>query len=553
MTQRSSGGTTETFTYDEGSYGKGRLTRLNDATGQAVYVYNADGQLAQQTNTIGGASYTTSWGYDAQGRVTSLTYPSGLQLGYGYDGYGRLSAVTSNAGGVWASVADSLLYQPGSEMLYAWRAGNGRPSGVTHDVDGRTKRLTTGGHRDLSLEWNANDTLQQANNALYPLQNTSFSYDASKRLTSVLRSGDDQTFDLDLVGSREVHVRNGASFVHTPKPDSQRLDAISGAAVRSYAFDGTGNLRFDTGPSVSREFRYDAFDRTASFLSYGTTLGLYGNNAMNQRVVKTAAGATTHYVYGAGGELLYETGPSPTSYVWMGGQVMGMFRAGAFYAVHNDHLGRPEVATDASGNLAWRAVNAAFDRTIAHDQIGGLNIGFPGQYFDAESGLYYNWNRYYDPGIGRYTQSDPIGLAGGINTYAYVGGNPISFVDPEGLAGGPPVRGTYYPRGSMPSAPSMAMNGQNAFLFNQGGNVPGYPSHDVQPGAYVGINSGWTMPNLGRYCALCVPVGSSPFGDPANSDGQQCKAQQPTNGPSMSAPGQAPACTCMQWVTFERR
>jgi RHS repeat-associated protein len=107
--------------------------------------------------------------------------------------------------------------------------------------------------------------------------------------------------------------------------------------------------------------------------------------------------------------------------------------------LHADHLNTPRYATDETGTLVWQWSSDAFGNGAPNQDPDGdgtaitLNLRFPGQYYDAESGLHYNWNRYYDPEIGRYITSDPIGLDGGLNTFGYVGGNPLSYFDPTGL------------------------------------------------------------------------------------------------------------------------
>ncbi|MCW9057982.1 MAG: RHS domain-containing protein [Gammaproteobacteria bacterium] len=113
---------------------------------------------------------------------------------------------------------------------------------------------------------------------------------------------------------------------------------------------------------------------------------------------------------------------------------------GKVYFVHNDHLKTPKVLTDEAGNVVWSASHDPFGMAAVDEDPDGdgvkvvLNVRFPGQYFDVETGLHYNYFRTYDPGTGRYLESDPIGLRGGLNTYAYAEGNPLLFTDPMGLA-----------------------------------------------------------------------------------------------------------------------
>lgn len=111
----------------------------------------------------------------------------------------------------------------------------------------------------------------------------------------------------------------------------------------------------------------------------------------------------------------------------------GITYSETFY-FHNDHLGTPQALTDKDQNVVWQAEYDPFGKATETVATVEQNLRFPGQYLDRETGLHYNYFRTYDPAIGRYTQSDPIGLGGGINTYGYAYQNTIRYTDPTGKA-----------------------------------------------------------------------------------------------------------------------
>lgn len=104
-----------------------------------------------------------------------------------------------------------------------------------------------------------------------------------------------------------------------------------------------------------------------------------------------------------------------------------------------DHLGTPRIISEGYNGIVWTWISDPFGTTPAQEYTDGTgtlfeyNLRFPGQYYDEETGLHYNYFRTYDPSTGRYLESDPIGLAAGVNTYVYVENNPLSFSDPRGL------------------------------------------------------------------------------------------------------------------------
>ncbi|QLP97377.1 MAG: hypothetical protein HZY79_08195 [Rhodoblastus sp.] len=104
------------------------------------------------------------------------------------------------------------------------------------------------------------------------------------------------------------------------------------------------------------------------------------------------------------------------------------------YYVHTDHLMRPLKMTNAAGAVAWDVVWKPFGETFSITAAPKLDLGFPGQWTQSENGLAWNWHRHYDPTTGRYTKPDPLRFVDGPGLYAYVGGNPLTKIDPSGLS-----------------------------------------------------------------------------------------------------------------------
>jgi len=231
----------------------------------------------------------------------------------------------------------------------------------------------------------------------------------------------------------------------------------------------------------------------------------YQISALGQRVMKQLPEASTVFHYDREGRIIAESDAADNvmrEYLWLGELPIAYFDGTSLYYVHTDHLGTPRLLAGGTGAPVWRWEGPPFGEGAADEDPDGngvqvsYNLRFPGQYFDKETNLHYNYFRDYDPAIGRYIQSDPIGLRGGINTYAYVENKPLSSIDPTGEAG--------ITFDMNFQAMIAAFGAKSAFGFAFGNNI----CFKVETCGRVGIGAALGMNITGGYTSgeLCTKV-----------------------------------------------
>jgi len=412
-----------TYSYDACVNGKGRLCSMTDASGTTSYEYTPKGQIKKETKVIDTVTYVTQYTYDMNGNMKTMTYPSGKVITYNYTNDRAVSVLN----GV-ANFAYNITYKPFGGMN-AITYGNNLNGNIGYDNQYRISSITAGAALSLSYTgYDNNGNITAITDSLDTSKNKSFTYDNLDRLGTATSTGiwGSLAWTYDGVGNRQTE-NTGA---YTYYQNTNKLNTANGIA---FGYDSNGN----TTTEAARQYVYNQNQRLIQ-VNDGSMTANYTYNGNGQRVKKVVNETTTIFHYSLNGQIIAESNNAGTiaaEYVYLNNQPMAKLEGANTYYYHNDHLATPQKMTGPLGVVVWSADYKPFgEATIVSTSTITNNLRFPGQYYDVETGLHYNYFRDYNPVIGRYVESDPIGTAGGKNhLFVYVGNNPITVTDPRGL------------------------------------------------------------------------------------------------------------------------
>ncbi len=478
---RYASGTGTTIEYDGGATpipaAIGKVSKITDESGHTSYTYDSAQRLTSKIQITNGKTikvgYTWGDSGSALDKITAITYPSGSRVNFAYDSFGTVSGITLtpvNANGTGLASATLPLLSGitlnAATELTGWSWASGKTQAYTHDQFGRLNGyklgdptgagFSAGSQRTMGMDAAGNITsyTHTSNGASVAALDQAFAYDDLTRLISASIGNSSIQYSFDANGNRASKVISGTAYNNNVSPSSNQL-------IQTQDVEGVANIQYDAAGNVTNDgtnsYTYSDRGRLSSVTVAGGVVH-YRYNGLEQRTHKSGPASVipsghAYYVYDEAGQLLgeYEANGTPLyETIYLGATPVGVLKqtgaaahaniATHIFHVYADHLNTPRVITrDTDEAIVWRWDSAeAFGATAPNQNPNGLgtfvfNQRLPGQVYDKETGLFQNWHREYNARLGRYIESDPIGLRGGINTYGYVGGNPLSFVDPRGL------------------------------------------------------------------------------------------------------------------------
>lgn len=294
------GGIVHAFNYDQGDNGKGRLTRITEPGSVTDYTYDQKGRLISEFRTIAGIGFSTTYRFDAFGRLAGMTYPGGREVQYAFDGLGKVREITTIKDSVTRTVIADAAYRPFGPVA-AYTFGNAQRYSRGFDADGRVSSYTLD-TQTIAVGYDVASRITSMGDAGNAAAGNTYGYDAVDRLTGYIGPAANQAFTYDGVGNRRSKTTGASTETYSYPLTSNRLAQILGATTRSFSYDPNGSTVDDS----LNQYVYDSRGRLAQAVSAGGATS-YTVNSVGQRVRKSGPQGDVLYHYDQQGRLIAES------------------------------------------------------------------------------------------------------------------------------------------------------------------------------------------------------------------------------------------------------